>query len=86
MTLPKITCLICSKKMTCSNMLNNQTSTLSTTSTTWSGWQIVSTRCYGCKHGVIMYGTLVCTCASRTMPRGIYGDRCESYWEKTRKE
>lgn len=58
----------------------SETDNRTTTSTAWSGWQIVSPRCYGCIHCVVMFGKFVCYCASRTMRHGMHGDTCESYF------
>lgn len=50
-----------------------------TTSTAWSGWQIVSPRCYGCLRAAVKFGKFVCYCTSRTISHSAYGDTCESY-------
>lgn len=60
--------------------MTDVTESRTTTSTALSGWQIVSPRCYGCFHAVVKFGKLVCYCASRTVSRGMHGDKCESYF------
>lgn len=51
-----------------------------TTTSTWSGWQTVSPRCYGCLHSVVTSEKVVCYCVSRIIRNGIRGDICESYF------
>ena len=60
--------------------MTSATDNRTTTSTAWSGWQIVSPRCYGCLHAAVKFGKLVCYCVSRTISRGAHGDTCESYF------
>lgn len=50
-----------------------------TTSTTWSGLQAISPRCYGCIYSYVKYGTLICGHASRTVANGLRGQDCVSF-------
>ena len=51
----------------------------STTSTTWSGLQSISPRCYGCIYSYVKHGTLICGHASRTVANGPCGQECVSF-------
>ena len=52
---------------------------MQTTTTTWSGWQIVNPKCYGCFHCVMRGAVALCCYVSRTFKRGPQGDECLSY-------
>ena len=50
-----------------------------TTSTTWSGLQAISPKCYGCIYSYVKFGTLICCHASRTVANGLRGQECVSF-------
>lgn len=52
---------------------------ISTTTTTWGGWQLINPRCHGCVHSTMRLGKLVCYCPNRTVKHGVDGDECTSY-------
>lgn len=49
---------------------------VATTTSTWSGWQIVNQKCFKCAHCAMQGGSVVCWCASRTMDSD---GKCLSY-------
>ena len=51
--------------------------TVTTTST--SGRNTISPRCWGCKFSYVSQTTLLCACASRTVKHTMTGDECVSY-------
>ena len=50
-----------------------------TTSTTWSGLQAISPRCYGCIYSYVKCDTLICGHASRIVANGLHGQECVSF-------
>jgi hypothetical protein len=53
-----------------------------TTTTNISGWESVSSRCWGCKYSYVGVTRLMCACMSRTFKQADGVTVCESYREK----